>query len=149
MRLALLFSEHSHQPFRLADRTGAAFIRPSGVRADLGRPSYEAFLPDETADPASVRIGPDREHEHSPDQMLFSAGHTYKEWTLAPGARVLVTGSVERDGADTAVVAPPGADMVLSRRTAPQIERARRRREAWGFLFLPAAVMTALLVSCE
>lgn len=142
LRSVLVSAEQSSAPFVLSDRTGSVRCYPREAVADRIPLTHASFAAEPGEASAVLIGGPDPEPPMTP-------GRCHREWSVAPGAHLLVHGTVYTwDGA--AVVAdPPGGRLTLSTRTAPQLRDAYRTSEFthWGVFLASSTVFVWLVLA--
>jgi hypothetical protein len=145
MRSSLVSAEQSSAPFLLRDRTGAALCHPRGAVADRIPLTHDSFEPDAEG-PPSADTTQARGAFLAP---TVTPGRTYREWSLAPGTRLLVHGTVYTWDGVSVIAGPPGGLPMISTRTAPQLRDAYRTTEVlhWSVFLASSTAFVWLVVS--
>jgi hypothetical protein len=141
LRMRLVGAEQSEAPFVLEDRTGSAWCYPRGAAMDRIALTHESFVVDSLAEGTFNRT--ERKREIQPEQAHSSAGRTYREWSIAPGTRLLVNGTAYEWNGHRLVASSADGYLLLSTRTAPQLRDAHRTRWFLALLaFLGSLALT-------
>ncbi|MEU3017203.1 MULTISPECIES: GIDE domain-containing protein [unclassified Nocardiopsis] len=146
LRTTLVAAEQSDAPFRLQDRTGRAWCYPRGAVADGVARTHDSFVADSLEEGApGCRVAGGEPgaagYEHS------AAGRSYREWSVPPGTRLLVSGVSYGWNGEAVVASSPDGYLLLSTRTAPQLRDAHRTRQVLaGAAFLGSLAATVWLL---
>lgn len=134
-RAALVRVRQSRTPFVIRDRTGSVRCYPRGAAADRVPATHDSFEPEAGEEPSRTA-----RHDSASAFADGRPGRVLREWSLAPGTRVVVYATVYTwDGAPV-IAGAPGGRLLLSTRTAPQLREARGLREAVGWAAFLAAL---------
>ena len=130
VQASLVAVRQSQAPFVLEDRTGAVRCYPHGATTDKIALTHDSFAAEGQESLAGPAGG---------DTDRRRPGRLYREWSLAPGARVVVHGTVYTWDGTPVIASSPDGRLLLSTRTAPQLRDAYGTREFIGWtVFLGA-----------
>ncbi|AOS64893.1 GIDE domain-containing protein [Actinoalloteichus hymeniacidonis] len=149
LKLDLLFVEQSRSSFVLRDRTGEILCRPGDAQPHKPKVTHDSFVPDDAADSGQAEIGPDPNNSYLPEEALFSPGHRYREWSIAPGQQLSVKGVVRCDAGRVAIEGRGDDELFFSPHTRLGIRATNFLRQWVGFTLLPLSGITFLLISLE
>jgi hypothetical protein len=145
LRTTLVSEEQSEAPFLLEDRTGSAWCYPRGAVTDKIALTHDSFVVDPLTEGVLDRT--ETRRELRPEHAHSSTGRSYREWSIAPGTRLLVNGTAYEWNGNALIASSPDGYLLLSTRTAPQFHDAHRTRQVLaGAAFLGSLAVTLWLL---